>query len=146
VLEHSTRIARALAGRLWNSDLGMASWPILTSLCPRSSARLRYRLRGTGPLLVLVPGGDAAASDALAAHLADTHPVLTYDRRDLSGSVLDDPSEPPTVTTHTEDLHHPAGRADHRSRVRRRTACPTWSSSSPMTRLPSPDTGWTWRR
>jgi pimeloyl-ACP methyl ester carboxylesterase len=57
---------------------------------------------------VLVPGGDgdAASSDALAAHLIDTHTVLTYDRRGLSGSVLDDPSEPPTVTTHADDLHH----------------------------------------
>ncbi|MEV4287163.1 alpha/beta hydrolase [Nonomuraea bangladeshensis] len=71
-------------------------------------ARLRYLLRGTGPLLLLVAGGDgdAAASDDLAAQLADRYTVLTYDRRGLSASTLDDPGDPPTVTTHADDLHH----------------------------------------
>ncbi|MFC4588363.1 alpha/beta fold hydrolase [Sphaerisporangium corydalis] len=71
-------------------------------------ARLHYVLRGSGPLLVLVAGGDgdASSSDDLAARLADDYTVLTYDRRGLSGSTIDDPSDPPTVTTHADDLHH----------------------------------------
>ncbi len=70
-------------------------------------ARLRYRRRGNGPLLLLVAGGDgdAAASDDLAAHLADSYTVLTYDRRGLSGSTVHDPARSPTVTTHADDVH-----------------------------------------
>ncbi len=71
-------------------------------------ARLRYLLRGSGPLLLLIPGGDgdAAAYDDLAARLAGTCTVLTYDRRGLSGSTIHDPAQSPTITTHAEDVHH----------------------------------------
>lgn len=71
-------------------------------------ARLRYLLRGDGPLLVLIAGGDgdAAASEGLAAHLAGEYTVLTYDRRGLSGSTIDDPAPPTTITTHADDVHH----------------------------------------
>ncbi|WP_248964872.1 alpha/beta hydrolase [Sphaerisporangium perillae] len=71
-------------------------------------ARLRYVLRGTGPLLLLIAGGDgdAAASDGLASHLTDGYTVLTYDRRGLSGSTATDPADPVTVTTHADDVHH----------------------------------------
>ncbi|MET8156576.1 alpha/beta hydrolase [Sphaerisporangium sp. NPDC005289] len=69
---------------------------------------MRYRLRGTGPLLLLIAGGDgdADASQALADGLTDRYTVLTYDRRGLSGSTLDDPARPPTITTHADDAHH----------------------------------------
>jgi pimeloyl-ACP methyl ester carboxylesterase len=71
-------------------------------------ARLRYLLRGDGPLLLLMAGGDgdAKASDGLADRLADTYTVLTYDRRGLSDSTIDDIADPPTVATHAEDVHH----------------------------------------
>jgi pimeloyl-ACP methyl ester carboxylesterase len=70
-------------------------------------ARLRYLRRGNGPLLLLIAGGDgdAAAGDDLAAHLADSYTVLTYDRRGLSGSTVHDPAQSPTVTTHADDVH-----------------------------------------
>ncbi|MFI7454231.1 alpha/beta fold hydrolase [Nonomuraea sp. NPDC049714] len=70
-------------------------------------ARLRYLRRGTGPLLLLIAGGDgdAAASDGLAAHLAGSYTVLTYDRRGLSGSTVHDPARSPTLTTHADDVH-----------------------------------------
>jgi pimeloyl-ACP methyl ester carboxylesterase len=69
-------------------------------------ARLRYFVRGSGPLLVLIAGGhgDAAVNDALATHLADRYTVLTYDRRGLSGSTTDEPGL--TLATHADDVSH----------------------------------------
>ncbi|MEU1727619.1 alpha/beta fold hydrolase [Actinomadura sp. ATCC 39365] len=70
-------------------------------------ARLHYELRGTGPLLLLVAGGDgdSRASAALADGLADRYTVLTYDRRGLSASTVDDPARPTTLATHADDVH-----------------------------------------
>jgi pimeloyl-ACP methyl ester carboxylesterase len=71
-------------------------------------ARIRYLQRGSGPLLLLIAGGDgdATASEDLAAHLADTYTVLTYDRRGLSESTIHDPTRSSTITTHAEDVRH----------------------------------------
>jgi pimeloyl-ACP methyl ester carboxylesterase len=71
-------------------------------------ARLRYLRRGSGPLLLLIAGGDgdAASRDDLATHLADTYTVVTYDRRGLSESTIHDPAQPLTITTHADDVHH----------------------------------------
>ncbi|AQZ70876.1 hypothetical protein BKM31_34510 [[Actinomadura] parvosata subsp. kistnae] len=70
-------------------------------------ATLRYNIRGAGPLLLLVAGGDgdAEASAALADRLAGRYTVLTYDRRGLSGSVIDASAGPPTIGTHADDVH-----------------------------------------
>jgi pimeloyl-ACP methyl ester carboxylesterase len=71
-------------------------------------ATLYYRLRGTGPLLLVLQGGagDAEGADALVPHLIDRFTVLTYDRRGLSGSTIDDPAAPITIETHGDDAHH----------------------------------------
>lgn len=71
-------------------------------------AKLRYVRQGAGPLLVLIAGGDAdaAAGAPLATALEPHYTVLTYDRRGLSGSTIDDPEQPPTLTTHADDVHH----------------------------------------
>lgn len=68
-------------------------------------ASLHYRVRGDGPLLLIVPGGagDADASDRLAAALEDGHTVLTYDRRGLSRSTVEDRSRAPGIATHAQD-------------------------------------------
>ncbi|MGW4804495.1 alpha/beta fold hydrolase [Kitasatospora sp. NPDC004272] len=68
-------------------------------------ARLRHFVRGTGPVLALVAGGhgDAGVTDALAARLADRYTVVTYDRRGLSGSAVDEPGRT-TVAVHAEDV------------------------------------------
>jgi pimeloyl-ACP methyl ester carboxylesterase len=68
-------------------------------------ARLRYFVRGNGPLLALVAGGhgDASVNDALAGQLASRYTVLTYDRRGLSGSGADEPGAT-TLATHADDL------------------------------------------
>lgn len=78
--------------------------PVTESFLDVPGARLRYLVRGSGPVLVLVAGGhgDASRTDALAGLLADRYTVLTYDRRGLSGSLTSAPAT--TLTTHAEDL------------------------------------------
>ncbi|GLY91478.1 putative hydrolase YraK [Actinoallomurus iriomotensis] len=77
---------------------------MMESVLEVPGARLRHFVRGSGPLLVLIAGGqgDAAVNDALATHLADRYTVLTYDRRGLSGSTTDAPG--PTLATHAADV------------------------------------------
>jgi pimeloyl-ACP methyl ester carboxylesterase len=59
----------------------------------RPSARLYYEVRGSGPALLLVPGGSGEATGyaRLAAQLADRYTVVSYDRRGFSRSPLDGP-------------------------------------------------------
>ncbi|WP_033400367.1 alpha/beta fold hydrolase [Actinokineospora enzanensis] len=54
----------------------------------RSERGVCYRLRGDGPLLLLIPGGvgSSASYGPLAAALADEYRVLTFDRRGHFGS------------------------------------------------------------
>jgi pimeloyl-ACP methyl ester carboxylesterase len=71
-------------------------------------ASLFYRARGTGPLLLLLQGGggDADASEGIAGRLLDQFTVVTYDRRGLSRSRLDDGAEAPSsLETHSDDVH-----------------------------------------
>jgi pimeloyl-ACP methyl ester carboxylesterase len=70
-------------------------------------AELYYRTRGSGPLLLLIQGGggDAGGTDPITAHLQHTHTVVSYDRRGLSRSALDDPAEVPSIGTHADDVH-----------------------------------------
>jgi pimeloyl-ACP methyl ester carboxylesterase len=72
---------------------------------PVPGASLHYKVRGSGPLLLLLQGGDgdADASDALAGHLASDYTVLSYDRRGLSRSPVSDPAAAIDITTHSED-------------------------------------------
>lgn len=70
-------------------------------------ARLSYQVRGSGPLLLLIPGGPAGTLvyDDVAPVLAEHYTVLTYDPRGLSASTLDDPSQDITVETQADDAH-----------------------------------------
>jgi pimeloyl-ACP methyl ester carboxylesterase len=71
-------------------------------------AILFYKVRGTGPVLLIIQGGagDADGSDRLADGLVDAYRVVTYDRRGLSRSTLTDETNHPTLETHSEDAHH----------------------------------------
>lgn len=71
-------------------------------------ATLHYEVTGTGPVLLISQSGDGTTERGadLARHLAGDHTVITYDRRGLSRSTLDDPEEPVTMAAHTEDVHH----------------------------------------
>src|SRR5271165_6213055 len=68
-------------------------------------AKLFYRARGSGPVLLTLQGGggDADGSDGLAAALADRYTVVAYDRRGLSRSSIDAGGEPVGIATHSED-------------------------------------------
>ncbi|SDU38448.1 alpha/beta fold hydrolase [Amycolatopsis keratiniphila] len=68
-------------------------------------ARLSYQVRGSGPVLLLIPGGPAGASmyDDIAPLLAKHHTVITYDPRGLSESTVDDPDRDITVETQADD-------------------------------------------
>jgi pimeloyl-ACP methyl ester carboxylesterase len=59
-------------------------------------ARLYYEVRGKGPLLLLIPGGngDAGPYAPVAAALADRFTVITYDRRGFTRSPLDAGTDP----------------------------------------------------
>ncbi|QWF78487.1 alpha/beta fold hydrolase [Amycolatopsis sp. CA-230715] len=68
-------------------------------------ARLRYQVRGAGPVLLLIPGGamESAAFTGLAEDLAADHTVVTYDSRGISGSTREDPDADITVDTQADD-------------------------------------------
>jgi pimeloyl-ACP methyl ester carboxylesterase len=70
-------------------------------------AHLYYEVRGSGPILLLIHGGggDARAFDGMARYLADQYTVVTYDRRGLSRSTLDNPQEEQRVETQSNDAH-----------------------------------------
>jgi pimeloyl-ACP methyl ester carboxylesterase len=72
---------------------------------PVPGATLYYKVRGGGPLLLLLQGGDGDAdgTDALADHLTSHYTVLSYDRRGLSRSPVSDPAAAVDVPAHSED-------------------------------------------
>ncbi|MFJ8166234.1 alpha/beta fold hydrolase [Streptomyces sp. NPDC096136] len=84
----------------------MSSHRVSTSTLPVPGATLHYRLQGSGPLLLISQSGegDADRTVDLVPHLADTFTVLTYDRRGLSRSRLEDPGRTTSLAEHAEDV------------------------------------------
>ncbi|MFI6643705.1 alpha/beta fold hydrolase [Streptomyces sp. NPDC050504] len=70
-------------------------------------ATLHYEVRGTGPVLLLIPGGggEAAVFDRLAAGLTDRFTVVAHDPRGHSRSALEGPVADQRVEEHSEDVH-----------------------------------------
>ncbi|WP_063837532.1 alpha/beta fold hydrolase, partial [Streptomyces sp. NRRL WC-3549] len=70
-------------------------------------AALHHEARGTGPVLVLMPGGsaDAGLYETLAEELADAWTVVTYDPRCYSRSRLDSPVTDQRVEEHSDDVY-----------------------------------------
>jgi len=70
-------------------------------------ATLHYQVCGTGPVLLISQSGegDADRSNDLVARLVDSWTVVTYDRRGLSRSRLDDPGRGATMAEHADDVH-----------------------------------------
>jgi pimeloyl-ACP methyl ester carboxylesterase len=70
-------------------------------------AKIYYEVRGEGPFLLLIGGGnsDAAVFKRLAAVLAGSHRVVTYDPRGNSRSVLDGPPVDQKVEEHADDAY-----------------------------------------
>ena len=71
------------------------------------SATLYHEIRGSGPILLLIPGGpmDAGGFEALAEQLADRYTVVTYDCRGNSRSSDEAPIEDLTVEVLADDAH-----------------------------------------
>ena len=76
------------------------------SLLRVPGAQIHYEIRGSGALMVMVPGanGEAGAFEGVAQHLAAHYTVVTYDRRGFSRSLLEGPrttsaASRPTPTT-----------------------------------------------
>ncbi|MEU4547153.1 alpha/beta fold hydrolase [Nonomuraea dietziae] len=78
-----------------------------TGLLRVPGAALSYELRGTGPMLLISQSGegDAGRSTDLVDQLAGDYTVVTYDRRGLSRSTLDDPGQGVTLAQHADDIH-----------------------------------------
>jgi pimeloyl-ACP methyl ester carboxylesterase len=70
-------------------------------------AELYYEVRGSGPVLLLINGGegDAAMYAPLAHQLADGYTVITYDPRGNSRSRLTGPLGEQRVEEHARDAH-----------------------------------------
>ncbi len=72
-------------------------------------ANLYHEVRGKGPALLLIPGGngDAGPFEQVANHLADRYTVVTYDRRGFSRSTLDEPPDDRRrLETDSDDVIH----------------------------------------
>jgi pimeloyl-ACP methyl ester carboxylesterase len=86
---------------------------LTSNLLKVPGATLYYERRGSGPLLLLIPGepGDAGSVAALAERLARDFTVVAYDPRGtsrsivdpVSGSVLAGPRRDRDVDVHTDD-------------------------------------------
>jgi len=72
-----------------------------------AGATLCFKVRGRGPALLVVQGGEgnADSADALASTLAEEFTIITYDRRGLSRSPLDDQKQTITLEQHADDAH-----------------------------------------
>ena len=71
-------------------------------------ASLYYEVRGSGPVLLMMPGGpaDAGAFRRIAEPLASDYTVVTYDPRGLSHSTLDGPLlDERIVEIFADDVH-----------------------------------------
>jgi pimeloyl-ACP methyl ester carboxylesterase len=67
--------------------------PVKTERLNVPGASLYYEVRGSGPVLLMMPGGpaDAGAFRRIAGHLESHYTVVTYDPRGLSHSTLEAP-------------------------------------------------------
>ena len=67
--------------------------PLKASLLKVPGASIYYEVRGSGPVLLMMPGGpaDAGAFHRIAGYLEPDYTVVTYDPRGLSHSPLDGP-------------------------------------------------------
>jgi pimeloyl-ACP methyl ester carboxylesterase len=79
-----------------------------TAILSVPGASLYYEVRGSGPVLLMMPGGpaDASAFRNIAGHLASHYTVVTYDPRGLSHSKLESPLEKELIVqVFADDVH-----------------------------------------
>ncbi len=79
-----------------------------TSILKVPGASIYYEVRGSGPVLLMMPGGpaDAGAFRRIAGYLDPYYTVVTYDPRGLSHSTLDAPiNDERIVQIFADDAH-----------------------------------------
>lgn len=83
----------------------VTSQPARSATLRAPGATLYYEVRGSGPILLLIPGGpmDADAFADLAGRLADRYTVVAYDPRGNSRSTFDGPPEPLDLDLQADD-------------------------------------------
>ncbi|MCK2244205.1 MULTISPECIES: alpha/beta fold hydrolase [unclassified Crossiella] len=81
--------------------------PVRTGVLRVPGAGLHYAICGSGPPLVILPGGggDADCAGPLTETLAADFTVLTYDRRGQTRTTVDDPVAAPGIRQHAADVH-----------------------------------------
>jgi len=82
--------------------------PMTTERLEVPGASLYYEVRGSGPVLLMMPGGpaDAGAFRRIAENLASDYTVVTYDPRGLSHSTLETPvQDERIVQIFADDVH-----------------------------------------
>lgn len=79
--------------------------PLRTSLLKVPGAQLYYEVQGSGPVLLMIPGGptDAGIFWGIAPLLADRYTVVRYDPRGNSRSVLDGEPVDQNMDVHGDD-------------------------------------------
>src|SRR2546428_922844 len=85
-----------------------ATSAIKTNTLEVPGASLYYEVRGSGPVLLMMPGGpaDAATFRRIEDDLASTYRVVTYDPRGLSHSKLNEPlDDSRMVQIFADDVH-----------------------------------------
>lgn len=78
-----------------------------TDILKVPGATLHYEVQGSGPVLLLIPGGPADAGGFVPIRdaLSDRYTVVTYDPRGLSRSPLDSEPQDTTARTFADDAH-----------------------------------------
>lgn len=81
--------------------------PMTTHTLEVPGACLHYEVRGSGPVLLLIPGGpaDGGGFEPVVPPLADDYTVVTYDPRGISRSTLDGPAQDVSVDVQADDAH-----------------------------------------
>lgn len=81
--------------------------PTTAQVLDTPGACLHYDVRGSGPPLLLIPGGwgDAGMFAAVAPILSNDHTVVTYDPRGLGRSTLTGTDRDITVDVQADDAH-----------------------------------------
>jgi pimeloyl-ACP methyl ester carboxylesterase len=85
--------------------MSTAAMKVRSSILKVPGAQLYYEVQGSGPVLLMIPGGpaDAGVFAGLARFLADRYTVVPYDPRGNSRSVLDGPPEDQRMDVHGDD-------------------------------------------
>src|ERR1700693_3002705 len=81
---------------------------VKTEMLKVPGASIYYEVRGSGPVLLMMPGGpaDAGAFSRIAPGLEADYTVVTYDPRGLSHSTLDGPvNDERIVQVFADDAH-----------------------------------------